>query len=105
MIEETFADSIGEITLTGSVVRINFTVLSMTERSGNGRPLTVLRQRIVMPVEGFLAATSAMTDMVQRMVEAGVVTQHVSEPEAAALGAPDSNSGNKPTSPNSPNFP
>jgi hypothetical protein len=56
MRDDVFADGIGEITVTGTTVRIDLVSLSATERDADNKPKSVFRQRIVMPVAGGEAA-------------------------------------------------
>ncbi|UEM06169.1 hypothetical protein JL101_012260 [Skermanella rosea] len=71
MSPETFCDGIGEITLTGSVVRIDLVSLSPTEKDGDGRPVPVFRQRIVMPVEGFVHSLGPLERTTRKLMEEG----------------------------------
>lgn len=94
MTTELFADSIGEISVTGSVVRIDLVSLSATERDENKKPKLVFRQRVVMPVEGFVQSFAVMAQVMQQFEKAGVIKK---TPAA----------GDKPTAdvkPTSPNF-
>jgi hypothetical protein len=51
MSSELHADGIGEITVTGAVVRIDLMSLAVIERDGQNNPKPAFRQRILMPVE------------------------------------------------------
>ena len=70
---ELYADGIGEITVTGSIVRIDFMSLSATERDENNNPKPVFRQRIIMPVDAFANAVDLMQKALGGLVEAGAV--------------------------------
>jgi hypothetical protein len=96
MTTELFADSIGEITIIGSTVRIDLVSLSPDERdmSGNQRP--VFRQRIVMPVEGFMGAFELMERVAGELVRGGLV-QRQPQADAAPPATPVRRGG-------SPNF-
>lgn len=72
---EVFADGMGEITLSGGMVRIDLICLSATQKDSEGKPELELRQRVVMPPDGFLRSFSAMEDLVQKLIKAGVVKQ------------------------------
>ena len=72
---EVFADGMGEITLTGGMVRVDFVALSATKKNSEGRPELEIRQRVVMPPDGFLRSFSAMEDLMKKLIEAGVVKQ------------------------------
>ncbi|ESR23036.1 hypothetical protein [Lutibaculum baratangense] len=73
MREELFADGIGEITVTGGIVRLDLVSLSPDERDANNNPKAVLRQRVIMPVDGFANAVDLMQKALAGLVEAGAV--------------------------------
>lgn len=73
MQDELYADGVGEITVTGSIVRINLVSLSATEKDANGNPLAVFRQRVVMPVDAFANAVDLMQKAQAGLVEAGAI--------------------------------
>ena len=96
---EIFADGMGEITLSGGMVRIDLVSLSPTKQDAEGKPQLDFRQRIVMPPDGFLRSFSAMEDLVKKLVDAGVVKTRDQENIQA------SPPGNEvPEPPKSPNF-
>ena len=70
---ELYADGISEITVTGSIVRIDLMSLSATERDEKNNPKAVLRQRIIMPVDAFANAVDLMQKALGGLVEAGAV--------------------------------
>lgn len=97
MFEEIYCDGIGDITVTGHIIRIDLVSLSPTERDANQQPKPVFRQRVTMPLDGFLQSFGMMEQVIQRLAEAGVVTKRSPTPtEAAAPVA---------SQPRSPNFP
>lgn len=73
MQDELYADGVGEITVTGSIVRINLVSLSATEKDETGNPRAVFRQRIVMPVDAFANAVDLMQKAQAGLVEAGAI--------------------------------
>jgi hypothetical protein len=87
MHEELFADGIGEITVTGSIVRIDFVSLSNVEKDEKGNPRPVFRQRLIMPVEGFANASDVVQKALNGLVEAGVLrrTSDVQLPAPARM--------------------
>lgn len=100
--QDVYADGIGEITLTGGMVRIDLVSLSAKEKDSEGRPKLEFRKRIVLPPEGFLRSFSAMEDLVKQLVDAGLIKRRDggeggqgTEVQASASGA---------TPPSSPNF-
>ncbi len=70
---ELYSDGIGEITITGSIVRIDLMSLSATERDTNNNLKSVVRQRIILTVEGFANSVDLMQKALQSLVDAGVV--------------------------------
>lgn len=73
MHDEVYADGIGEITVTGSIVRINLMSLSATDKDEQGNPRAVFRQRIVMPVDAFANAVDLMLKAQAGLIEAGAI--------------------------------
>jgi hypothetical protein len=93
--EEIFADTIGEVGLTGPVVRMDLYSLSPTERDENKKPKPVFRQRIVMPVDGFVQSFALMAQVMQQLEKSGVITKKAPAKEGDKPAA-----GTKPTSAN-----
>lgn len=73
MDKELYADGMSEITVTGSIVRIDLMSLSATERDEKNNPKPVFRQRIIMPVDAFANAVDLMQKALGGLVEAGAV--------------------------------
>ncbi len=99
---EVFADGMGEITLSGGMVRIDLVTLSSEHKDDQGRPQLAVKQRIIMPPDGFLRSFSAMEDLVKKLMEAGLVKSREGEgtnPAPAASATID-----PPEPPKSPNF-
>lgn len=94
---ELFADGVGEISLVGGMVRIDWVSLSAREKDETGQPALEVRQRMVLPPEGFLRAFSAMEDLVKQLVDAGVIRR--SDDGGGSMQAP-ANVGTRPKSPN-----
>jgi hypothetical protein len=76
MQQDIYADGIGEITVTGTIVRIDFVSLSATERDANNNPKSIFRQRVVMPVDSFANAAELMQKVLAGLVEAGAVRRN-----------------------------
>jgi hypothetical protein len=94
---EIFADGVGEIVLSGGMVRMDLVVLAGSQREGGEKPRMEVRQRVVMPPDGFLRSFSAMEDLVRQLVEAGLV-----KPRDGAT--PTAGAAKPPVKPSSPNF-
>lgn len=73
MSDEVYSDGIGEITVSGTVVRVDLVSLSPTERNANGSPKSVFRQRLIFSIEGFANSVGVMQKALQGLVDAGVV--------------------------------
>jgi hypothetical protein len=85
---EIFTDGIGEIMVSGSVVRVDLVSLSATERDAANKPKSVLRQRLIFSVEGFANSVEVMQKALQGLVDAGVVRR--SDPlESKPAGSPN----------------
>ncbi len=68
-----FADSMGEITLSGGMVRIDLVTLVGSQSDPDNKPHLETTQRIVMPPDGFLRSFSSMETLVKQLVDAGLV--------------------------------
>ena len=73
MTDERYADTIGEIALTGSVVRLDLVVISTREKDDKGQPKSEFRQRVVMPLEGFVRSFGLMAQVMQQLEKQGVI--------------------------------
>ncbi len=101
MEREVFADGIGEITLSGGMVRIDLVSMVGTQKSKDEQPKLEFKQRIVMPPDGFLRSFSAMENLVKQLIEAGLVKPRDGE-NAVSTGAEGGTTDT--TAPKSPNF-
>lgn len=73
MSKDIFADGIGEITLSGGMVRMDLVNLVGSQKDSENKPKLEFSQRIVMPPDGFLRSFSAMENLVKQLIEAGLV--------------------------------
>ena len=73
MVREVFADSIGRVDFSAGVVRIE--LVSLDPAAEGGQKMEV-RQRVVMPLEGFLQSLTTMGDLANKLVEAGVLKRN-----------------------------
>ena len=100
MHDELYTDGVGEITVSGTVVRVDLVTLSPTERDASNAPKSVFRQRLIFSVEGFANSVDVMQNALQGLVDAGVVTRNpprtLRDPprttSSAERGAPTPNS-------------
>jgi len=93
-----FADGIGEITLSGGMVRMDLVTLVGSQNNPENKPRLELSRRIVMPPDGFLRSFSAMENLVKQLIDAGLVKPREGE-QAGSTEKPVVDSGAK-----SPNF-
>ena len=75
--KEIFADGIGQIHFAGGMVRYDFVTVQPAE---DGKTTTQSNVRIIMPPQGFLAAFNSMQQLIDKLLEAGVLQKN----EAAA---------------------
>ena len=72
--KEIFADGVGQIHFAGGMVRYDFVTLQPEE---NGKaPVPQSNVRVIMPPQGFFAALSSMQQLVDKLVEAGVIQKN-----------------------------
>ncbi len=72
--KEIFADGIGQIHFAGGMVRYDFVTLQ-PEESGKA-PTPQSNVRVIMPPQGFLAAFNSMQQLIDKLVEAGVLQKN-----------------------------
>jgi hypothetical protein len=70
---EVYTDGVDEITVGGSIVRVDLVSLSPTERDANNAPKKVFRQRLIFSVEAFANSVEVMQNALQGLVEAGAI--------------------------------
>jgi hypothetical protein len=97
---ELYTDGVDEITIGGSIVRVDLVSLSPTERDANNAPKKVFRQRLIFSVESFANSVEVMQNALQGLVDAGAVRRN--PPRAPGEQAPSA-STEHPSSPRSPN--
>jgi hypothetical protein len=72
--KEIFADGVGQIHFAGGMVRYDFVTLQPEE---NGKaPVPQSNIRVIMPPQGFLAAFNSMQQLIDKLVEAGVLQKN-----------------------------
>jgi hypothetical protein len=77
---EIYTDGIDEVTIGGSIVRVDLFSLSPTERDANNAPKKVFRQRLIFSAESFANSVEVMQTALQGLVDAGVI--HRNQPRA-----------------------
>jgi hypothetical protein len=73
--EEIYADGIGQIHFAGGMVRFDFVTLQ-PDADGKKEPQPVCRERIIMPPQGFLNAFNSMQNLIDKLLEAGVLQKN-----------------------------
>ena len=96
--KQVYADGIGEITLSGGMIRMDLVTMVGSQNNKDNPAKMEVRERIVMPPDGFLRSFSAMENLVKQLVEAGLVKPRDGENPVAAA------SGGSQEPPKSPNF-
>ena len=80
--KEIFADGIGQIHFAGGMVRYDFVTLQPEE---NGKaPTAESALRVIMPPQGFLAAFNSMQQLVDKLLEAGILQKNEAAPATPA---------------------
>ena len=78
--KELFADGIGQIHFAGGMVRFDFVSLQPGEEGK--APVPQSNTRIIMPPQGFLAAYNSMQQLIDKLLEAGVLQKNEKAAEA-----------------------
>jgi hypothetical protein len=71
--QNIFADGIGEITLSGGMVRMDLVTLVGSQNDEANKPRLEFSKRVIMPPDGFLRSFSAMENLVKQLIDAGLV--------------------------------
>ena len=69
--KEIFADGIGQIHFAGGMVRYDFVTLQ-PEKEG-AAPVPKASIRIIMPPQGFLATFNSMQQLIDKLLDAGIL--------------------------------
>ena len=76
MNHEIFADSISAIHVTGNLVRIDLMTIQPHLKSDNGQPVVDINKRLIMPLEGFVQGLAIQQNIVNQLIEAGVLKKN-----------------------------
>lgn len=72
--QEIFADGIGQIHFAGGMVRFDFVTL---QPDADGKAPTAKSSiRIIMPPQGFLGAFNSMQQLIDKLLDAGVLQKN-----------------------------
>ena len=75
MEQEIFADGISSIVLEGGVIRIDLMSIVPGPRGDDNKPQMAFRQRIIMPVEGFVNSYKIFQGIIGKMEQSGLITR------------------------------
>ena len=87
MHNELYDDAIGEITVTGGIVRIDLVSLSPTHKDAAGQPVSELRQRLIMSIEGFANSFEVIQKAMHGLIEAGAIRRTLPDERSAPAAA------------------
>ncbi|WP_298422830.1 hypothetical protein [Rhodoblastus sp.] len=86
---ELYTDGVDEITVSGSIVRVDLFSLSPTERDANNAPKRVFRQRLIFSAESFANSVEVMQKALRGLAEAGAIRRNApttrDEPAASSV--------------------
>ena len=82
---EIYADSIGEISITGTIMRLDLVSLSATMRDDIGQPVPEHRMRVIMSLEGFANSFEVLQNAMNGLIEAGAIRRN--EPQPTPMSA------------------
>ena len=71
--QDIFVDGINNIYVTGNLVRIELANLEPQMKTEDGQPVYNVKQRVVMPLDAFASAFTLQNDIMQQLIQAGVV--------------------------------
>ncbi len=72
--KEMFVDGIGQIHFAGGMIRMDLVTLQPTEEGK--APIPEPKVRLIMPPQGFLATFNAMQQLIDKLVDAGVLKKN-----------------------------
>lgn len=107
---ELFADGVADITVINGVVRLNLITLEpdpASREKGEPRTVPTPRQRVVMPLPGFVNAVAQAQALIARLEQAGVLQRNPTEAAKPAAGTAATGAAATPAvkaNPKSPNF-
>lgn len=83
MAEQVFSDGVGQVTVIGGVVRLDFVAYSPTEKDAKGQALPVFCQRIIMSSDSFLRSAEKIQEAAQAIAKLAPRPREVTAIEAA----------------------
>ena len=72
--KEIYADGIGQIHFAGAMVRFDFVTLQ--PKAEGEAPVPESSIRIIMPPQGFLSAYNSMEQLINKLLDAGILQKN-----------------------------
>ena len=80
--QEIYADGIGQIHFAGGMVRYDFVTLQPSNEEKKP-PVPQANIRIIMPPQGFLATFNSMQQLIDKLLDAGILQKNENAKKAA----------------------
>ena len=87
-VTEIFADGIGQIKLAGGMIRCDLVTLENKDEASE-ELIPHVTNRIIMTPNGFLATFNSMQQLIDKLVDAGVLSKEVPQNVDEAVNATD----------------
>lgn len=84
--KEIFADGIGQIHYAGGMVRFDLVTLQPGDKGDS--PTPKVNERVIMPPQGFLNAFNAMQQLIDKLLEAGILQKSENTADADKRAVP-----------------
>jgi len=69
MDQQIFSDGIGQVTIIGGAVRLDFVTFSPTQKDDKGQPVAVFSHRVVMSLDGFMQSAVKLQEAAQAVAK------------------------------------
>jgi hypothetical protein len=100
MENQVFSDAIGQITVIGGMVRLDFVAYSVTEKDANGQYMPVFCQRVIMSPESFLLTAEKVQEAARAITNLAQARERPApRPSPVAASVPGPQSSNAPKRP------
>lgn len=86
--DQVFVDGLGSVTVINTTARLDFVVLSPTEKDARGQPQVVFCQRMVMGLDSFARMTEKMQEALKAMSKLAQNPPHETSTDNAAPPVP-----------------
>lgn len=85
--DQSFSDGLGNITVIGNTVRLDFVSFSPVEKDAKGQPRAIFSQRIVMDMDGFLRTAAKVQESVKTLAQLAQKAKATAAPAQTAAAA------------------